>query len=95
MTIFRSTSADFRFPLPRLLALPTEAWRGAEIRRCSAENSYVNLPGPEEFKVGPSDDSLVAFVKSVLECLHGPTTFGMMTLSRAAYSIMPKLLHCT
>jgi hypothetical protein len=39
-------SADFRFPLPRLLALPTEAWRGAEIRRRSVENSYVNLPGP-------------------------------------------------
>ena len=35
-----------RFPLPRLLALPTEAWRGAEIRRHLAENGYVNLPGP-------------------------------------------------
>ncbi len=28
------------------MALPTEAWRGAEIRRRSAENSYVDLPGP-------------------------------------------------
>ena len=88
-------SADFRFPLPHLLALPTEAWRGAEICRRSVENGYVNLPGPLEFKVGPSDDSLVALVKSVLECLHGATTFGMMTLSRAALSIMAKLLHCT
>jgi hypothetical protein len=26
------------------VALPTEAWRGAEIRRLSAENSYVDLP---------------------------------------------------
>jgi hypothetical protein len=43
--VFRSTSADFRFLLPHLLALPTEAWRGAEIRRCLAENGYVNLPG--------------------------------------------------
>jgi hypothetical protein len=74
-------SADFRFPLPRLLALPTEAWRGAEICGHSAENGYVNLPGPEEFKVGPSDDSLVALIKSVLECLHGAMTFGMMTIS--------------
>jgi len=39
-------SADFCFPLPRLLALPTEAWRGAEIRRHLAKNAYVNLPGP-------------------------------------------------
>jgi len=39
--------ADFRFLLhTRLLALPTEAWRGAEICRCLAENGYVNLPGP-------------------------------------------------
>ncbi len=28
------------------MALPTEAWRGAEIRRRSTENSYVNLPRP-------------------------------------------------
>jgi hypothetical protein len=28
------------------VALPTEAWRGAEICRRSAENSYVDLPGP-------------------------------------------------
>ncbi len=46
MTVFHSTSADFCFPLPRLLALPTEAWRGAEILRRSAENGYVNFPGP-------------------------------------------------
>ncbi len=37
---------DFRFPLPRLLALPTEAWRGVEIRIRLAENAYVILPGP-------------------------------------------------
>jgi hypothetical protein len=29
----------------RLLALTTEAWGGAEIPRCSAENVYVDLPG--------------------------------------------------
>jgi hypothetical protein len=28
------------------VALPTEAWREVEIRRRSAENSYVDLPGP-------------------------------------------------
>ncbi len=39
-------SADFCFPLPHLLALPTEAWLGAEIHRHLAENIYVNLPGP-------------------------------------------------
>ncbi len=37
---------DFRFLLPHLLALPTEAWRGVEIRRRLAENGYFNLPGP-------------------------------------------------
>ncbi len=31
---------------PCLLALPTEAWQGAEIRICLAENGYVDLPGP-------------------------------------------------
>jgi hypothetical protein len=39
-----------RLPLsapPCLLALPTEAWRGAESGRRSAENVYVNLPGPD------------------------------------------------
>ncbi len=30
----------------RLLALTTEAWRGAEIRRRSAEKVYVVLSGP-------------------------------------------------
>jgi hypothetical protein len=30
----------------RLLALTTEAWRGAEIHRRSVENVYVDLPGP-------------------------------------------------
>ncbi len=30
------------------MALPTEAWRGAEIRRRLAENIYVDLPGPVE-----------------------------------------------
>ena len=38
----------FRFlPPPRLLALPTEAWWGAESRRRSAENVYVDLPRPQ------------------------------------------------
>ncbi len=46
MTVFHSMSTVFRFPLTRLLGLPTEAWRGVEIRRRSAENGYVNLPGP-------------------------------------------------
>jgi hypothetical protein len=36
-------SADFCF-----LALPTEAWRGAEIRTRSVENVYANLPGTVE-----------------------------------------------
>jgi len=46
VTVFHSTLADFCFPLPRLLALPTDAWRETEICRRWAENSYVNLPGP-------------------------------------------------
>ncbi len=36
----------FRFLLPRLLALSTEAWRGAESRRRSVEKVYIDLPGP-------------------------------------------------
>jgi hypothetical protein len=31
---------------PCQLALPAEAWRGAEIRRRSVENGYVDLPRP-------------------------------------------------
>jgi hypothetical protein len=31
---------------PCLLALPTEAWRGEEICIRSAENGYIDLPGP-------------------------------------------------
>jgi hypothetical protein len=42
-------SADFRSLLPCQVALPTEAWQGAEIRRRSAENGYVDLPGPIMF----------------------------------------------
>ncbi len=34
-----------------LLTLTTEAWRGAEIRRRSAENVYVDLPGPGLLKL--------------------------------------------
>jgi hypothetical protein len=34
---------------PHMLALPTEAWRGAESRRRSAENVYVDLHGPHIF----------------------------------------------
>ncbi len=34
------------FCSPRLLALPTEAWQGADICRRLAENGYINLPGP-------------------------------------------------
>ncbi len=33
---------------PRLLALPTEAWQGAEICICSVENGYVDFPGPHD-----------------------------------------------
>jgi hypothetical protein len=40
----------FRFllsaPPPRLLALTTDAWRGAESGRRSAETVYIDLPGP-------------------------------------------------
>jgi hypothetical protein len=36
----------FTFRSPPLLALPTEAWRGTEIRKCSVENVYIILPGP-------------------------------------------------
>ncbi len=39
-------SADFCSLLPRQVALPTEAWQGAEICRRSAEKGYINLPGP-------------------------------------------------
>jgi hypothetical protein len=42
MTVFCSTSTDICFLLPRLLALPTEAWRKAGL--CGNED--VNLPGP-------------------------------------------------
>ncbi len=37
---------DFCFPLPCLLALPTEAWQGAEICIRLVEKVYVNLSGP-------------------------------------------------
>jgi hypothetical protein len=60
MTVFRSTSEDFRVPLPCLLALPTDAWWGVEIHRRSAENGYVNLPGPY---------FLVEFYKNELETI--------------------------
>jgi hypothetical protein len=42
-------SADFRSPLPHQVALPTEAWQGAEIRRRSVEKGYVDLPRPIVF----------------------------------------------
>jgi hypothetical protein len=45
----RFPSNVFRFLLPHLLALPTEAWRGAESRRRSAENVYIDLHGPHIF----------------------------------------------
>jgi hypothetical protein len=52
VTVFHSTLADFRFPLPppspRLLALSTEPGVGerkVEILRRLPENGYVNLPG--------------------------------------------------
>jgi len=35
-----------RISAPRLLALTTEDWRGAEICRRSTENGYIDLPGP-------------------------------------------------
>jgi len=35
-----------RISAPRQVALPTEAWWGAEICGHSVENGYVNLPGP-------------------------------------------------
>ncbi len=71
MTVFQSTSADFCFPLPRLLALPTEAWRGAEIHRRSAENGYINLPGPEK--------KTVAYLLggSVMKVKFNTDTWGM------------------
>jgi len=36
---------------PCQVALPTEAWQGAEILRCSAENGYVNLPVPVQGQI--------------------------------------------
>ena len=56
-------SADFCSPLPRQVALPTEAWRGAEICRHLAENVYVDLPGPVEHlthnpKIGGSNPTI-------------------------------------
>jgi hypothetical protein len=36
------------------VALPPEAWQGAEICRHSAENDYVDLPGP--VNNGPDKD---------------------------------------
>jgi hypothetical protein len=46
-----------------LLALTTEAWQGVEIRRRSAENVYVDLPGPPCHLVGRdfADTMLVMF----------------------------------
>jgi hypothetical protein len=35
-----------RISAPRQVALPTEAWREAEIRRRSAENGHIDLPRP-------------------------------------------------
>jgi hypothetical protein len=43
--------ADFCFPLPHLLALPTEDWQGAESRRLMAENIYIYLHGPFNLRV--------------------------------------------
>ncbi len=37
-----------RISAPRLLDLPTEAWRGAETCIRSAENHYVDLPRHQE-----------------------------------------------
>jgi hypothetical protein len=37
----------FHSPPPCMLALPTEAWRGAESGRRLAENVYIDLPGPQ------------------------------------------------
>jgi hypothetical protein len=41
-------SSAFCSPPPRLLAVPTEAWQGAESGRHLVENVYVDLPGPSE-----------------------------------------------
>ncbi len=38
-------SADICSLLNRQVALPTEAWQGAEIHRGSEENGYIYLPG--------------------------------------------------
>jgi len=45
MTVFHYVGR-FLLSAPRLLALPIEAWQGAEIHRRLAENVYVNLPKP-------------------------------------------------
>jgi hypothetical protein len=44
-----------------LLALTTEAWRGVEIHRRSAENVYVDLPGLEKESSKTSFSSLKTF----------------------------------
>ncbi len=44
LSAFRFLLSAFRSP--RLLALPTEAWQGVKSGRRSAENIYIDLPGP-------------------------------------------------
>ncbi len=46
-------------PAPCQVALPTEAWWGAEILRRSAENGYMDLPGPAYLKCYHSSQWLV------------------------------------
>ncbi len=75
----------FPLPLPRLVALPTEAWRGAENCRCSAENSYVNLPGPY------GKDSLHGRIEHFWHSYRyflGAMTFRIKTSSITTLSIM-------
>jgi hypothetical protein len=60
-------SADFCSPLPRQVALPTETWGEAEIHRCSAENGYVDLPGPGMIEYQRLRECQLASLKL---CLH-------------------------
>jgi hypothetical protein len=97
VTVFRSRSADFCFPLPRLLALPTEAWRGAEICRCSGENSYVNLPGPlGVYKSCVQLSMILIFFKFFID-FSGSTATSLVTTTPATVPVpaRPPRRTCT
>jgi hypothetical protein len=65
-------SVDFRFPLPRLLALPTEAWQGAEIRDIRWKTVKLIYQDPTKFipKLLYNNASMSQLYKNNLVFVH-------------------------